>query len=357
VSVHDFIAAMRAAGVDPVEPIAGNLLGGKLIRFRCQGDGKKRNGWAIFLPVEQGLRTRARGRFGNYKQNTGTIEWFDAAAAPALSREDRERMRIAQEAEAERRARETAQAQDFARREAERIWEGAGPALPDHPYVAKKRMQVAGLRQSGQVLLVPMRDSAGRLWNLQRIFPDGAKRFLKGGRIIGLCAVIGPAAGITRGVFAEGYATGDAIAQALPDRPVVVAFNTANLGPVVAGWTRLHPRADWVIAADDDHLTGVKMAERGLPYQNPGVEKAREVAAAHGCRVAYPISFHARQINPELPPENMDFSDMLLAGGIKVIAEAFAGANFRPAAQPSLAERIGRAPASSSAVVGRKDAA
>ena len=40
-----FLAAMEATGIKPIEPIA-SLLGPKLCRFRCDGDGKrKRNGW------------------------------------------------------------------------------------------------------------------------------------------------------------------------------------------------------------------------------------------------------------------------------------------------------------------------
>ena len=71
-------------------------------------------------------------------------------------------------------------------------------------------------------------------------------------------------------------------------KAVVVAFNTANLDPVVAAWTKRFPLVDWIIAADDDHATGLKMVERGEAYQNPGIDKARAVAAAHKCRVALP---------------------------------------------------------------------
>lgn len=336
--IDSFIAAMRAAGVDPVEPIAGKLSGGKLIRFRCQGDGKKRNGWAVFLPVAAGGRTRARGRFGNYKQNTGTIEWFAERDGPLLSPEERARIRAEAEAAAARRALETEQAQEAARQAAVTLWRAAPPASPDHPYAAKKRLRVGGLRQQGDALLVPMKDIHGHLWNLQRIYPDGSKRFLKGGRIIGLCARIGIKPGFVRGVFAEGFATGDAVSQALGGRwPVIVAFNTANLEPVVADWTSAFPRADWVIAADDDHLTGLRMVAEGKPYQNPGIDKARAVAAQHGCKVAYPTRRDG---------DNTDFSDLLLEDRAGEIAMAIDGARLKidgGGAVLSLAERIGRA--------------
>jgi putative DNA primase/helicase len=345
--IQEFISAMRASGVDPVEPIAGALLGGKVIRFRCQGDGRKRNGWALFFPAE-GASGRAGGVFGNHKQNTGTIKWQADRAMVPLSAGEREAMRRQWREDAAQRARDLEAAQIAARAEALRIWDSASAASPAHEYAAKKRMRVGGLRRAGGALLVPMRDIDGTIWNLQRIYPDGTKRFLKGGRIIGLCAVIGMRPGFPRGVFAEGYATGDAISQAIGgSAPVVVAFNTANLDPVVAAWTKRFPLVDWIIAADDDHATGLKMVERGEAYQNPGIEKAEAAAGAHGCRVAYPPSFIDRMVDSGIPPvENTDFSDLLLAGRMVEVAEAINGAlrKIDPAgASLSLAERIGRA--------------
>ncbi len=334
VGVQDFIAAMEAAGVVPAEPIAGKLLSGKLIRFRCEGDGKKRNGWARYFDGE-----RPGGIYGNHKQNTGSISWQAAREHP-LSPAERARMRETIEVEAARRERETAEAQNRAAIRARHVWRLAPPASADHPYITKKRMRLGGLRQDGEALIVPMRDGSGDIWNLQRIYPDGSKRFLKGGRIIGLFTVIGYRPEFTRGIFAEGYATGEAISQALRGGPVFVAFNTANLAAVVSEWVSRRPCADWIIAADDDHLTGLKMQERGQPYQNPGVDKAREVAAAHGCRVAYPPSVRWRA--QDGAPENVDFSDLLVADRLADIVGAFEAA-VRPAAQVSLAEKIGRA--------------
>jgi putative DNA primase/helicase len=276
--------------------------------------------------------------FGNHKQNTGSINWQAQREGPVLSAEERARMRQQWREEELRRARALQDLQLATRNEACRLWQASPPAAPDHPYAARKRMRVGGLRQDGAALLVPMRDTSGRIWNLQRIYPDGAKRFMPGGRIIGLSARIGLRPGFRRGVFAEGYATGEAISQALGDRPVIVAFNTGNLDVVVGEWVRLCPLADWVIAADDDHLTGTKMVERGQPYQNPGIDKALAVAAAHGCRVAFPP-------RPEGAPQNVDFSDLLLAGRAEDIVTAINGARRRidpTSGSLSLAERIGQ---------------
>ena len=134
-----------------------------------------------------------------------------------------------------------------------------------------------------------------------------------------------------RDVYAEAKAVGyDAAVLRM-----VVAFNTANLDPVVAAWTKRFPLVDWIIAADDDHLTGVKMFNRNEGYQNPGIDKAEAAAGAHGCRVAYPARREGL---------NTDFSDLLLAGRMVEVAEAINGARRKidPAgASLSLAERIG----------------
>jgi putative DNA primase/helicase len=344
--IEDFIAAMRAAGVEPLEPIAGRLREGRLIRFRCRGDGRKRNGWAIFFPEDPRAGKRAAGAFGNYKLGTGSITWSARRAPPPLAREEAERMRAAIAAENARRAQAQQCEQEAVARAAQACWAEAGPVDRAHPYAARKRLMLQGLRQAGAALLVPMRDGEGRIWNLQRIYPDGSKRFLRGGRVQGLMAVIAPRRGFARGVVCEGYATGDAIAQACGG-PVVVAFTTANLGAVVAVCLARHPRADWVIAADDDHATALKLVARGKPYHNPGLSAARAAALAHGCRIACPPTVASRQADPlGGAARNTDFSDLLLAGEVEAIRAAVTGA-LRPqgSACASLAEQLGRAAA------------
>ena len=47
------------------------------------------------------------------------------------------------------------------------------------------------MRDGKDVLLVPLRDQDGKLWSLQRIYPDGNKLFLKDGRTLGLMHILG----------------------------------------------------------------------------------------------------------------------------------------------------------------------
>ena len=144
-----------------------------------------------------------------------------------------------------------------------------------HQYLAMKGIRPNGLRQSGNILFVPLIDIHGKLWNLQRIYPDGSKRLLKGGRIKGCFALIGQLdAG--RVYVCEGFATGATIHQET-GAPVVCAMNAGNLKAVCQALA--DPSLDIVVAADNDHRTEV----------NPGLIKAREAAAAIGATLTWPV--------------------------------------------------------------------
>src|SRR3546814_8903572 len=71
------------------------------------------------------------------------------------------------------------------------MWAAAGPARADHAYLVKKGISPHHFRQSADKVLVPMFDGDGHLRNLQRIGPDGSKRFLRGGRTSGLFFIFG----------------------------------------------------------------------------------------------------------------------------------------------------------------------
>jgi len=294
VSVHeaiaDFISFMEAAGVKPVEPIAQRLGSGNLIRFRCEGDGKGRhNGWAILY-----LDDRPAGAFGNYKANTGTLKWKSGSDRPALSTAERQALQREWREKKEQREAEKRQAELEASLDARDMWQRAGPADSEHGYVTRKLLLTYGLKQDGSKLLVPMVDAEGTLWNLQRISPDGTKRFLEGGRIHDLFVIIGTIdQKTTELVIVEGYATGDAVHQA-SGLPAIVAFNTGNLPRVARLWAQARPDLNFTIFADDDEATAQEsLARRGV-YKNPGIEAAEAAAAEIGASVAYPLSWHER---------------------------------------------------------------
>ncbi|MBS1212219.1 MAG: toprim protein [Proteobacteria bacterium] len=130
-------------------------------------------------------------------------------------------------------------------------------------------------------LLVPMRDAAGTLWNLQAIFPKPHsilgrdKDFLPGGRKVGLFHVLGePADAI---LIAEGYATAATVHEATWHQ-TCVAFDCSNLMAVAHTVRDGHPGQRITLCADNDrHTSG-----------NPGVTKANAAARAIGGLVSVP---------------------------------------------------------------------
>lgn len=178
-------------------------------------------------------------------------------------------------------------------------WEAAD-ACQSHPYLTRKRVAAYGLRiarhdhrarlwndeagawqdvAAGRAgdLLVPMRDEAGELANVQRIDAAGRKRFIMGGRAHGCHHRIEGHTGRT--VLAEGYATGATWHEATGDS-VVLAFSAGAL-PVVAAYAG----ADLVAADNDAKGAGENAAKAtGLRYHMPptiGMDW-NDYAAAHG---------------------------------------------------------------------------
>lgn len=278
-AIQDFIAFMEANGIRASEPIAGRLATGALIRFRCDGDGKgRKNGWAILY-----LDERPAGAFGNYRMNTGTLKW-KGNDSRSLTSEEREQMRREWQATREKRDAEKRDAEREASRDAADLWERAAPADSKHPYAVRKRLDTEALRQIGDRLLIPMFDTDGILWNLQRIAPDGTKRFLKGGRVDDLFCIIGQFSRAGEAcVIGEGYATMDAVFSAT-GTPCVVAFTSANLIRVARLWNDLRPDLHYTIFADDDAATAEKP-----PYRNVGLEAAQAAAAEIGAMIATPL--------------------------------------------------------------------
>lgn len=278
-AIADFISFMEANGVTPVEPIAQRLSSGNLIRFRCEGDGKGRlNGWAILY-----LDERPAGAFGNYKLNTGTLKWKSGADRPALSQAEREALQREWREAREKREAELRANERQASLDAADMWQRAQPASRDHGYVQRKQIDPAPLRQLGSTLLVPMFDAGGLLWNLQRITPDGGKRFLRGGRVDDLFCLIGPFAGAPEACLGEGYATMDAAHQAT-GMPCVVTFSAKNLPRVARLFADRRPDLKFIIVADDD----AELAARRPDIGNVGKTAAEATAAEIGARVVYP---------------------------------------------------------------------
>lgn len=222
------------------------------------------------------------------------------ATTARLANERAERERLQNELTASRHA--------AASDEALALWDAASDTGTS-PYLTRKGVQGHGVRFTPDgVLLVPLRDSAGQLWNVQTIAPEKPfngtdKLFQKGGRKSGLFHWCGDPAGASVLLVAEGYATAASVHQATT-RPVAVAFDAGNMPHVAKALHQTHPAALIVLCGDDDLQT---FAEKG---HNPGRDKATAAARAVAGLAVFPEG---------LPAGASDFNDQHAAAGLDAV--------------------------------------
>ena len=283
-SIHDtiaeFRAVMRDAGITPPDVIEAD---GQLHRFHVEGDkAGSRNGYYVLH-----LDGRAAGIFGSWKAGLRST-W----AADGKRMTEGERQSFAKlievakiKAQAERRAEHEARAI-----EARAEWDAAAQADPAQPYLLKKAVKPHNLRQRGGLLIVPLFDAFGLLWNVQHIQADGGKRF-KPGRAGGLFSPIGDFNEPRTILICEGWATGATLHEEA-GHPVLCAMNAGNLLAVATAARSAWAGAELVICADNDRQT----------EGNPGVTYATAAAKATG----------AKLIVPEFPEDvaGSDFNDL-----------------------------------------------
>tara|TARA_Y100000815_G_scaffold150617_1_gene136662 strand:+ start:3776 stop:4708 length:933 start_codon:yes stop_codon:yes gene_type:complete len=262
---------------------------GAIHRFHVPGDRKgHRNGWYVLH-----MDGIASGAFGSWKASGAWRTWS--------SREPTD----PQEAELIRQRIEQAREQREANRERQQIttasyakcaWSSGHSARADHPYLIRKRIMPGRLRQLGDALMVPLYVD-GCICNLQRIMPDGTKRFLSGGRLKGTYSPIGTLTPGQSLYVCEGWATGATI-HAETGVPVACAMTAENLLEAGRQLQRNHPDNPLIIAGDDDRKTEAK--GKG----NPGRTAATRAAAELGCALVLPC-FPA-----DAPVDLSDFNDL-----------------------------------------------
>lgn len=270
--------------------LPANAEPGRLVRMPGAGKGpSNRAGWLKLFPDGQGAV------FGDW--STGLQETWQARK-PANDDELQRWRQIAEQAQAEadhKRHQSATEAAQAARQE----WDAATAPDALHGYLISKGIDPHGIKQSGDLLLVPVYVN-GELSSLQRIATDGSKRFMPGGRIKGGYHLIGDPA--ERIVIAEGYATASSIHETTGEA-VAVAFNCGNLQAVAEAMRTKYPDARITVAADDDrNMEG-----------NPGLTKATEAAQAVNGLIA-------------TPGQPGDFNDLHQAEGADALAERMAQA-------------------------------
>lgn len=159
------------------------------------------------------------------------------------------------------------------------FYAGCEPLRGGHPYLESHGLSMAGCYglkiDLDDWLVVPVL-MEGKVASVQRISPEGEKRFWPGASVKGGSYQI-ERRGAQLLVLCEGLATGLAIFAAVPQARIVVAFNSGNLSNV-----HIVRRGLTVIAADNDHKTAERIGH------NPGIDAAKSAADSLGCGTAYP---------------------------------------------------------------------
>jgi putative DNA primase/helicase len=244
------------------------LADGEPHRFHVPGDRSGTcNGWYV---LHTGII--ARGRFGTWKSDE-IHRWNSRAPANPLEghliRQQHIHARLLYEAKLHR-------CQEQAAEKANRWWRQARHATPDHPYLIRKGIKPHYARQRGSELLIPLYFESN-LVNLQRIKPNGEKRFLNGGMVKGCYSPLGKVTAGEPLCICEGWATGATIHEKT-GHAVACAMMCGNLLAVGKYLRRLYPDAGLVITGDDDRL------KKG----NPGRTAATMASDALDCRLVFP---------------------------------------------------------------------
>lgn len=260
--LHD---AMRATGMEPPKQIVAGIT-------RFPGVGKKNNnraGWVWLADDGQGAA------YGDYTTGERYTWQADRGNLPVR---DRHAIRAAQQ----RRQRETARRQDAAAVQAMTIWRTSTTPPETHCYLRHKCISGQSVRiTSDYRLVIPLQMYGGDIRGLQFIAANGAKRFLRGAQVAGLCCYV--QAGGADTWICEGWATTVTVAQHYAHHATVLAAITANnLLPVAQQVRDQHPQADITIVADDDRATEQRTG------RNPGLMAARVAAEAVGARIVAP---------------------------------------------------------------------
>ena len=253
--VENFRKKMNRAGFNPPFEIKAD---GNFHRFSTNGKPDDDAGWYVLneYPI-------AVGSFGCWRSGM-TVSW-SAVEQSDMTTEDRKKYKQAIQQMNQVNDQEKAKANLEAAENAQKFWNQANEASSTHPYLVSKKVNAFGVKHNGQRLLIPLRDADGKLWNLQQIFPNGKKRFLKNGKVKGLFHIIGEQTDVI--YIGEGYSTMASV-HAATWKACVVAFNAGNLRDVCSQVRDSYPDNEIVVCADDDHLT----------EGNPGLTKAREAA-------------------------------------------------------------------------------
>ncbi|OJW51795.1 MAG: hypothetical protein BGO67_07070 [Alphaproteobacteria bacterium 41-28] len=280
-----FVKAMHQSGIDLGEEIIAD---GVIHRFATGKKGHK-DGWYVFYGLA--------GAFGDWSQDIHEKWSLKTADVPGLDKEQLfEQIKKAKESINE----EGHQRQEEVALTALDKW-NALSAEGQSPYLIRKKVEAFCVRFSKKYLVIPLRDTIGKLWSLQWIGSDGTKQFLTGGRKKGCFHTIGSLEEGKPIIVTEGYATGASIYMAT-QQATVIAFDAGNLDSVIEELKKAFPRSPILIAGDEDCWK----------ESNVGRIKAEEAAKKYGCSAIFP-KFKDIETQPT------DFNDLHMLEGLEEV--------------------------------------
>lgn len=291
-----FADAIAAAGLKAPFPIVI----GKITRVPDASDtGVEKTGWYIFFETqdEKG-RLFATGVYGSWRDGT-SLTWSSRSSHLMSHSERIAHNKAVEEARAKQEAARAEAAGEAAIRAGE-IYSSCKPSVSSHPYLKRKGVKaipVIGVDDADN-LIIPVTDGDGKIISIQRIMPDGTKRFLSGGKTAGgFFKIPNDSRGVGKVAICEGAATGLSIHEAT-GAGVYCALSAANIYATASHVSRTHSGDIVVICADDNSANTV----------NTGLREAM--------RAADVFSFSV--VSPTVPK---DFNDMHQSVGLDAVAK------------------------------------
>ena len=272
-TTDEIISGVAIGGLAPtVEQIARAFTTCDFVRVPLHGKPQSNTSGSIKVTHDLNAchwQNFATDEKGTVFANSKTV--YDAAVIARSIQANKEQKARREAAQGEQHAKAAKHAQAIYRH---------GAITGTHLYIDDS--QLSGLHNarldvSTGALLIPMWVYGVGLVNVQRIFQDGAKRFLKGGRVKGAYSVIGSLDDAGRVLLVEGWATGCTLRE-LEGLPVAVAFSANNLTTVAQVLRAKFPAISIVVCGDDDRQI----------QGNVGRSKAIQAADSVGGTVAFP---------------------------------------------------------------------
>lgn len=268
--ILDFTNFMAKSGLQPYS--ASDIKAdNKRRNYRLADDpkGKSRGYYKLRIDGDFGY-----GFFGDYRDSE-CISWHSAGSKKYTKEEIEEfkRRNEAMRLEDERIQKEAYQAKSGEASDFCLFLDTA----KEHPYLTKKGIKPHDILVSGDLLVIPASDKAGKIWTYQTIAKDGIKLFLSGGKKKGsFYKIKGDDSCL---LLAEGFATGASVFEAT-GYTTLVCFDAGNIGAVLSKIK--HENA--IICADND-WQGKDTAGQ---LRNTGLIKGKEAALKYGAKIAYP---------------------------------------------------------------------